>query len=342
MTFSRCGHSHHSLAGGVTAIAAIPAQRLATGGVSESWHDLNKCTTPLQNDEDGPELGPELRDDEPGELEELGEFLSDRALQNLTGSEDLNAVTFLEVPPNILSALVRGYAMQRRGSLQQCLLCARKGAGLRSCWVRWTARRGQRKPRWAAEGNAAAACAPATVQVRIDTDDIVLRDLGARLPRLTELKMNSSNVRSFRDLGTSFGNLTVLWLARSNVLELDGVGSLTHIKELYLAFNEVADLSPLAGCEELEALDLEGNQVAAPADAHFLAACARHSPRSPSMATPPRSTPGTAATSSRRSRSSPCSTTSSARPTTAPLRGRARGRHRARAAGRRGARGRAL
>jgi len=58
--------------------------------------------------------------------------------------------------------------------------------------------------------------------VRINTDDIVLRDLGARLPNLSELKLNSSNVLSFRDLGTSFASLTVLWLARSNVHELDG------------------------------------------------------------------------------------------------------------------------
>ena len=52
-----------------------------------------------QVDEDGSELGPELDTEERGELEELGEFLSDRALQNLTGSEDLSAVSFLEVRP---------------------------------------------------------------------------------------------------------------------------------------------------------------------------------------------------------------------------------------------------
>ncbi|KAJ1479304.1 hypothetical protein T484DRAFT_2882105 [Baffinella frigidus] len=189
---------------------AMVAARGRGDGAREAWSssagessvDMDDI---FEEDEDGPELGPDLDMGERGELEELGEFLSDRALQNLTGSEDLTAVSFLEV--------------------------------------------------------------------RINTDDIVLRDLGARLPNLSELKLNSSNVLSFRDLGTSFASLTVLWLARSNVHELDGIGSLTSIKELYLAFNEVKDLSPMVACDSLEVLDLEGNQVEEISEAHFLVSC---------------------------------------------------------------------
>ena len=111
------------------------------------------------------------------------------------------------------------------------------------------------------------------LEVRINAEEIVLRDLGLRLPNLSELKLNNSNVPSIRDLGTSFGNLTVLWLARSNVQELDGMSALLSIKEVYLAFNEVKDLSALVGCDTLEVLDLEGNAIADINEVGFLASC---------------------------------------------------------------------
>lgn len=111
------------------------------------------------------------------------------------------------------------------------------------------------------------------LEVRINTEEIVMRDLGMRLPNLSELKLNNSNVPSMRDLGTSFKNLTVLWLARSGVQELDGITGLLSIKEIYLAFNEVKDLSAMVGCDKLEVLDLEGNAIEDLGEIHFLASC---------------------------------------------------------------------
>jgi hypothetical protein len=111
------------------------------------------------------------------------------------------------------------------------------------------------------------------LEVRINSEEIVMRDLGLRLPNLSELKLNNSNIASMRDLGTSFKNLTVLWLARSNVQDLDGVGALLSITELYLAFNEVKDLSALVGCDTLEVLDLEGNVISDIDEVRFLSSC---------------------------------------------------------------------
>jgi hypothetical protein len=111
------------------------------------------------------------------------------------------------------------------------------------------------------------------LEVRINTEEIVMRDLGLRLPNLSELKLNNSNVPSIRDLGTSFSNLMVLWLARSNVQELDGISGLTSIKEVYLAFNDIKDLSAMVGCDTLEVLDLEGNAIADLSEVGFLASC---------------------------------------------------------------------
>ena len=61
-----------------------------------------------------------------------------------------------------------------------------------------------------------------------------------------------------RDLGSCLDNLKVLWMARCGVEELDGLPSMTALRELYLAYNEVADISPCGMLEHLQILDLEG------------------------------------------------------------------------------------
>ena len=61
-----------------------------------------------------------------------------------------------------------------------------------------------------------------------------------------------------RDLGSCLNNVRVLWLARSGVEDVDGISSMTGLKELYLAYNEIADISPISMVERLQILDLEG------------------------------------------------------------------------------------
>ena len=47
-------------------------------------------------------------------------------------------------------------------------------------------------------------------------------------------------------------------MSRCGLEELDGISSMLKLRELYLAYNEIADISPLSMLEELEILDLEG------------------------------------------------------------------------------------
>ena len=107
----------------------------------------------------------------------------------------------------------------------------------------------------------------------VDTSENSLSDLGHRLPALKQLRLDGSNIATMRDLGTGLSGLRILWLARSNLRELEGFGSLTALSELYLAFNEVEDLSPLMGAERVQVLDLEGNAVDDPAQVHYLTGC---------------------------------------------------------------------
>ena len=107
----------------------------------------------------------------------------------------------------------------------------------------------------------------------VDTSENSLGDLGHRLPALRQLRLDGSNIATLRDLGTGMSELRILWLARSSLRELEGIGAFGALTELYLAFNEVEDLSPLMGAERLQVLDLEANAIADAAQVHYLQGC---------------------------------------------------------------------
>lgn len=109
----------------------------------------------------------------------------------------------------------------------------------------------------------------------------------------------TTNPALCRDLGTSLGRLQVLWLARCGLTDLDGIGSFLALKvglrcpgpgraprqagaevpvppqELYVSYNNVSDLSPLCLLEQLEVLDLEGNDVEDLGQVRYLQLCPR-------------------------------------------------------------------
>lgn len=73
------------------------------------------------------------------------------------------------------------------------------------------------------------------------------------MPHLVELRLNKgSTLASFRDLGSSLKSLRILWIPACGVQHLDGVGALLSLEELYLAFNDVEDLTSIAMHERLE------------------------------------------------------------------------------------------
>ncbi|KAJ3163798.1 Leucine-rich repeat-containing protein 56 [Geranomyces variabilis] len=84
---------------------------------------------------------------------------------------------------------------------------------------------------------------------------------GKLLPELEHLKLSNSYVPAIRDIGSGFRNLTVLWMARCELSDLDGIDSMSCLEELYLAYNEISDLSSLSMLESLQILDLEGNAI---------------------------------------------------------------------------------
>ena len=99
------------------------------------------------------------------------------------------------------------------------------------------------------------------LQLAVDSTHVPLGTIGERLPALEQLKLSGSNMPCIRELGTSLGALRVLWLSRCGLADLDGLGALPQLSELYLAFNDVSRLMPLQPLEQLQVLDLEANNV---------------------------------------------------------------------------------
>ncbi|XP_063800871.1 leucine-rich repeat-containing protein 56 isoform X2 [Pseudophryne corroboree] len=111
------------------------------------------------------------------------------------------------------------------------------------------------------------------LQMCVDTREHTLGNFGTYMPNLRQLKLNNSMILSIRDLGTSLSHLQVLWMARCGLTDLDGIASFFSLKELYLAYNDLRDLSQVSMLENLEILDLEGNNIDHISELQYLALC---------------------------------------------------------------------
>ena len=100
------------------------------------------------------------------------------------------------------------------------------------------------------------------LQMAVDSEFVPLGSLGERLPQLEQLKLNGSSLPSLRLIGSSLTRVRVLWLCRCGLRELDNLWAVPELQELYLAFNDIEQLSPIHEAEQLQVLDLEANLVA--------------------------------------------------------------------------------
>lgn len=99
------------------------------------------------------------------------------------------------------------------------------------------------------------------LDITVDAKEHSIPRIGKILPNLKSLKLVDSYVSGFRDLGTSLRFLRVLWAPRAGISDLDGISALPSLRELYICFNNVSDLTPLAMHERIQVLDMEGNCV---------------------------------------------------------------------------------
>ncbi|KAI8925860.1 hypothetical protein BC831DRAFT_459340 [Entophlyctis helioformis] len=111
------------------------------------------------------------------------------------------------------------------------------------------------------------------LELKVDSRKTGLGNLGRSIPNVHQLKLNNSFVPRIRDIGSGFNNLRILWMARCELDDIDGIGSLHQLRELYLAYNQISEISSVSMLEHLEILDLEGNEVADLDQIEHLALC---------------------------------------------------------------------
>lgn len=99
------------------------------------------------------------------------------------------------------------------------------------------------------------------LDIQVDSAVQSVESLGDHLPNLRHLRLTDSSVLCVRDIGTSLLQLEVLWMSRCGLQDLNGVGALPCLREFYLPFNDVSDLTPLSSHDNIEVLDVEGNAV---------------------------------------------------------------------------------
>jgi hypothetical protein len=111
------------------------------------------------------------------------------------------------------------------------------------------------------------------LDVQLDSVVQNVDSLGMHLPRLRHLRLSNSSIISIRELGTALSNLEVLWMSRCGLQEIDGITVISELQELYLPFNDIADVSQLKWLDGLSVLDLEGNALSTLEDVDELRGC---------------------------------------------------------------------
>ncbi|XP_075994803.1 leucine-rich repeat-containing protein 56 [Genypterus blacodes] len=114
-----------------------------------------------------------------------------------------------------------------------------------------------------------------SLELCVDTREDTLGNFGVYLPNLVQLKLNNSVLLSVRDVGNALSHLQVLWMSHCRLQELDGILSFSSLKELYVAYNSVSDLSHVGMLENLQVLDLEGNDVDDLVQVKYLGLCGK-------------------------------------------------------------------
>jgi Leucine-rich repeat (LRR) protein len=99
-----------------------------------------------------------------------------------------------------------------------------------------------------------------SLQISVDPTKQSVETIGELLPTLQQLRLQQSSLNSFRDLGTSLVSLRVLWAMHCQISDLDGIGALVNLQELYLQHNNVSDISPLTMHEEIRVVGKESHR----------------------------------------------------------------------------------
>lgn len=78
------------------------------------------------------------------------------------------------------------------------------------------------------------------LELSVDTSVTSLGNFGVYLHHLTQLRLYNSYIQSIRDLGTSLNLLKVLWMARCQLRDLDGLAALPSLQVIVSSMLQLA------------------------------------------------------------------------------------------------------
>merc|ERR1711963_754096 len=79
----------------------------------------------------------------------------------------------------------------------------------------------------------------------LNTEETSLHNLSKDVSKIKILTINDSYVPSLRALSSNLKSLQVLKIPNCGISDIDGLAICTHLKELYLPFNEVTSMASL-------------------------------------------------------------------------------------------------
>lgn len=99
------------------------------------------------------------------------------------------------------------------------------------------------------------------LQIKINTNNQSILSIPDFLPNLQSLVLDYSILASIRDLGVDLRNLLSISLNHCSLSDLDGIGVLLGLQDLSLCDNFLIDLSPLSMHENIQTLNMSGNNL---------------------------------------------------------------------------------
>lgn len=100
-----------------------------------------------------------------------------------------------------------------------------------------------------------------TLTLQIPNNFGMLNDFGFYLPKLKNLNLSNSKIKSIDEIGTSFTNLESLNVSHCELEDLSGIICFIHLIELDASHNKIDDLVELEMCSTIQILKLNDNNI---------------------------------------------------------------------------------
>ena len=108
------------------------------------------------------------------------------------------------------------------------------------------------------------------LSIIISNDYGLLNQFGKFLPKLEILKLNTSNILSFNDIGTNFNHIKCIQMRSCHLKDINGLICMQSIEILDVEDNEISDVIDIEMCSTLQKINLKSNKISDESNLTFL------------------------------------------------------------------------